>query len=131
MSDKRKWGWRKILTAIFALAFLLLHKYIDSKFWELEFIDTSPIGITICVVWTTLGAAATAKNLYYFPIFAVVTMCGIGIYEVFASDVVIYSSISRELVTIALLKRDVIMGMTYFLWYPIIYLNEDEDEGNS
>ena len=91
----------------------------------LKFEDTNEISLTLCVLLSslvfTIGLLRgnTKDNAYYyFPFIAMVIMAIWSISELFSNDI-------RADLTIELLKRNFVMGLSYLLWYPIIFINND------
>lgn len=118
---------------IFLIAFLFLQKVITDSFVLLEFIDTQTFITTILIIgfsffpFTLALTFIRGENekyaLYFFPFCAFITACGLSVHELFFGKY--YDVYFRDKVTIELMKRNVIMGLSYLLWYPVIYLNND------
>lgn len=108
----------------FTIIFFWLQWYIDSCFEVLECIETYPISMAITICIFALGVAEQERKYYKFPFYAFMIACGLALIYAFDSDMTLDYGIQQE-VTIAMVKRTVIMAFSYFLWYPIIYFNED------
>lgn len=122
--------WNKLVNSnLCLLSFLILFFFaqtvINDCFLMLKFEDTNEISLTLCVLLSslvfTIGLLRgnTKDNAYYyFPFIAMVIMAIWSISELFSSDI-------RADLTIELLKRNFVMGLSYLLWYPIIFINND------
>ena len=122
--------WNKLVNSnlcllLFLALFLFSQTIINDSFFMLKFEDTNEISLTLCVLLSslvfTIGLLRgnTKDNAYYFfPFIAMVIMTIWSISELFSSN------ICADLIT-ELLKRNFIMGLSYLLWYPIIFINND------
>ena len=115
---------------IFTGVFFAIQKWINDSYFYLQFTETKEIGLTFCVILSasvfTLGllTGSTKRNAYYyFPLIAMVIMFLWSLNELF-SGATYSSDISAE-ITISLIKRNIMMGISYLLWYPIIFINND------
>ena len=119
-----------ISLVLFTLIFFYLQRFVNDSFFSLEFIKTNEMALTFCVILSslifTIGllTGSTKKNAYYyFPIIAMIVLFIWTLSELFQNTS--YSSDVSAEITISLIKRNVIMGMSYLLWYPIICCNND------
>lgn len=122
--------WNKLVNSnlcllLFLALFLFSQTIINDSFFMLKFEETNEISLTLCVLLSslvfTIGLLRgnTKDNAYYFfPFIAMVIMTIWSISELFSSN------ICADLIT-ELLKRNFIMGLSYLLWYPIIFINND------
>lgn len=109
---------------LFLILFFFVQTIINDSFFLLKFEDTNEISLTLCVVLLSLSAVGLFRgNYYYFPLIAIVIMAIWSISELFSNSSP-PNSVSAD-ITIALLKRNFIMGLSYLLWYPIIFINNN------
>ncbi len=122
--------WNKLVNSnlcllLFLALFLFSQTIINDSFIMLKFEDTNEISLTLCVLLSSLvftigllGGNTKDNAYYFFPLIAMVIMAIWSIHELFSSN------ICADLL-IELLKRNFIMGLSYLLWYPIIFINND------
>lgn len=86
--------------------------------------------LSLSVSWIAIIVASIIKNFYIFPVCSMVIMFGIGIYELFYPDIDIelcynISPVMKNNIALLLAKKNILIGFSYLLWYPIIWINNN------
>lgn len=119
--------------ALFFILFSVLCDWIDgyifSGYNNIN-VEVHSVLLSFCVSWTALAIAGSIENLYMFPIFSMIIMFGIGIYGIFFPEInnensYNISSVLGNCIALLLVKKNIIIGISYLLWYPIIWINND------
>lgn len=119
--------------ALFLIAFLFIQRAINDSFFLLETEDTLDIILLHIVVFivslfttAAIGGAGNRSNpnaFYLFPIIAIIIFCIIDVSIMFDDS---YTSTFGQMHAeekMDLMKRNILMGLSYLLWYPIIFIN--------
>lgn len=117
--------------SLFALLFFVLQVLIKESYWTLQIENVYSTGAIIAqtagVIYVSLICAIQCKKIYIFPIASLIIMIAIAIYTVFNPpnpymewDLEYSSFVANDLT-----KCIIIMGFSYFLWFPIIYFNKE------
>lgn len=119
-----------LFIVLFTLGFFKLQSIINNSYVWLEFIDTHELSLTLLIfgivffAWITYDPRYISKNFYYFlPIVGMIILFAYSLYIPF-SDIDVYDEIKSNVLS-NLIQRNVIMGLSYFLWYPVIYVNNE------
>lgn len=115
---------------LFTIGFFKLQSIINESYVWLVFIETHELLITgvifvmLFTAWVTYDPRYSSKNFYYYlPIAGMAILFAYSLYIPF-SDINVEPEIKSDVIS-NLIQRNVIMGLSYFLWYPVIYVNNE------
>lgn len=114
---------------VFILLFFALQYIVTNSFVYLEFVDMrfKEICTTLIIFWMMfihLACYQKRGSVYYeLPIYGIVIMFIIALLDLFDMSEKLYRDLLSEREVIELARRNVIMGLLYLLWYPMIYFN--------
>lgn len=118
---------------LFFILFAILCNWIDNYIfsgYDNSGVEVHSVILSFCVSWVAFIIAGSVGNLYIFPVASMIIMFGIGIYNIFFPEIDIekaydMSSTLKNSIALLLAKKNIIIGISYLLWYPIIWINNN------
>lgn len=115
---------------LFSILFFAIEYWINQSMLNPYYVETHEILLTALVIFLgiyTTGAFVRyhkSDGFYAFPLICAAIMCAVAVYDLFNFADNVMGSFKAD-ITLQIVKRDLNMGISYILWYPIIYFNKD------
>lgn len=117
---------------LFAALFFAIEYWINWRMLRFHIIETHELLLTVCVMFIgiviteSLVKAYKSNAFYKYPLICMAIMCVVLVHDLFDTkfidDVIGFAPADT---TLQIVRRDWYMGLSYLLWYPIIYFNKD------